>query len=96
MKNQKLNSTKSQIRVDYSGLDWSLIGEPLEKEERCHHCGGKIMFCKKYNTKFCSSCGEWVKDKRPKNALVVLNQANKKPVSEAAENRDKFYYDWPR
>lgn len=75
------------IRVDYSGLNWKRIATPTEMVH--HHCGGRIWYCWKYDSHFCSLCGRWteVKNKdaiceydsnRPNNAIQVLNEVKNK------------------
>lgn len=49
------------IRVDYSGLDWNLIGKKTGL--KCKKCGGDIYLDTKYDARFCSSCGIWVDKK---------------------------------
>ena len=69
------------VRVDYSGFDWSILGNKINKT--CKYCGYKhLIHYDKRDVDFCPSCNKWM-DKASKNPSCYFCRGREKtPIEE--------------
>ena len=88
----KIKEEIVMIRVDYSGLNWKLVGKRVQKVHIGgvdEICMGDVYYSKQFDSHFCTTCGMWLdRDKKLKNVpkrpetafelLLILERIRKK------------------